>query len=74
MECYLDNSATTAVSPPVAALALHIMTEEYGNPSSLHRRGCLAERAMTEARGAGGRRAALPPRGDHLYRGGDGKQ
>lgn len=27
------------------------MTEEYGNPSSLHRRGFLAERAMTEARG-----------------------
>ena len=51
MECYLDNSATTAVSPEAAALALHIMTEEYGNPSSLHRRGCLAERAMTEARG-----------------------
>ena len=71
MECYLDNSATTAVSPEAAALALHIMTEEYGNPSSLHRRGFLAERAMTEA---GGRRAALPPRGDHLYRGGDGKQ
>ena len=51
MECYLDNSATTAVSPDAAALALHIMTEEYGNPSSLHRRGFLAERAMTEARG-----------------------
>ena len=51
MECYLDNSATTAVSPPVAALALRMMTEEYGNPSSLHRRGFLAERAMTEARG-----------------------
>lgn len=51
MECYLDNSATTAVSPPVAALTLRMMTEEYGNPSSLHRRGFLAERAMTEARG-----------------------
>ena len=51
MECYLDNSATTAVTPPVAACALHMMTEEFGNPSSLHRRGFLAERAMTEARG-----------------------
>ena len=38
MECYLDNSATTAVTPPVAACALHMMTEEFGNPSSLHRR------------------------------------
>lgn len=51
MECYLDNSATTAVSPAAAALALRMMTEEFGNPSSLHRRGFLAERALTEARG-----------------------
>lgn len=51
MECYLDNSATTAVTPEVAALAAHIMTEQYGNPSSLHRRGFWAERALTEARG-----------------------
>lgn len=28
-----------------------MMCEEFGNPSSLHRRGFLAERAMTEARG-----------------------
>ena len=51
MECYLDNSATTAVTPEVAAVAAHIMTEQYGNPSSLHRRGFWAERALTEARG-----------------------
>ena len=51
MECYLDNSATTAVTPEVAALAAHIMTEQYGNPSSLHRRGFWAERALTEAHG-----------------------
>ena len=51
MECYLDNSATTAVTPEVAALAAHIMTEQYGNPSSLHRRGFWAERSLTEARG-----------------------
>ena len=51
MECYLDNSATTAVTPEVAALAAHIMTAQYGNPFSLHRRGFWAERALTEARG-----------------------
>ena len=51
MECYLDNSATTAVTPEVAALAARIMTEQCGNPSSLHRRGFWAERALTEARG-----------------------
>lgn len=50
MECYLDNSATTAVSRPVAELVFKMMTENYGNPSSLHRRGFEAERAMTAAR------------------------
>lgn len=50
MEHYLDNSATTAVSAPVAELVLKIMTEEYGNPSSLHRKGFLSERRLTEAR------------------------
>lgn len=50
MECYLDNSATTAVSPEVAALVYHMMTEEFGNPSSLHHRGFAAERAMAAAR------------------------
>lgn len=50
MEFYLDNSATTAVSPAVAELVLQIMTEDYGNPSSLHRKGFQAERVMTEAR------------------------
>lgn len=50
MEYYLDNSATTAVSRPVAELVLQMMTEDYGNPSSLHRKGFTAERAMAEAR------------------------
>ena len=50
MECYLDNSATTAVSPEAAALALHIMTEEYGNPSSLHRKGFAAQQRLEQAR------------------------
>ena len=51
MECYLDNSATTAVTPEVASLAARIMTEQYGKPSSLHRRGFWAERSLPEARG-----------------------
>lgn len=50
MEYYLDNSATTAVSRPVAELVVQTMTENFGNPSSLHRKGFTAERAMTEAR------------------------
>ncbi len=50
MEIYLDNSATTRVSPAAARRALEVMTEDYGNPSSLHRRGFLAEQALTGAR------------------------
>ncbi|MEG1687659.1 MAG: cysteine desulfurase family protein, partial [Angelakisella sp.] len=47
---YLDNSATTAVSPPVLALLWEMMAENYGNPSSLHRKGFLAEQAVAKAR------------------------
>ena len=50
MEIYLDNSATTRVSPGAANRALELMREEYGNPSSLHRRGFLAEQALASAR------------------------
>ena len=47
---YLDNSATTAVSPEAAAKALSMMTEEYGNPSSLHGLGIRAEEQVGIAR------------------------
>ena len=50
MEIYFDNSATTRVSDGAARRALELMREEYGNPSSLHRRGFLAEQALTAAR------------------------
>lgn len=50
MEIYFDNSATTRVSETAAQKALELMREEYGNPSSLHRRGFLAEQALTAAR------------------------
>lgn len=43
MEVYLDNSATTRALPQVAELVTKIMCEEYGNPSSLHRKGVEAE-------------------------------
>ena len=43
MESYLDNSATTRVYPEVADIVVKLMTEDYGNPSSLHRKGVDAE-------------------------------
>lgn len=43
-EVYLDNSATTKCLPEVAALMTHIMCEDYGNPSSMHKKGVEAEK------------------------------
>lgn len=50
MEVYLDNSATTRVSPEVAELMTKIMCEDYGNPSSLHRKGMQAEQYLRYAK------------------------
>lgn len=50
MEAYLDNSATTRCLPEVAALMTRIMCEEYGNPSSMHKKGVEGERHVRHAR------------------------
>lgn len=50
MEIYLDNSATTAVHPEVVQLMNKIMLEDYGNPSSKHKKGVDAERYINEAK------------------------
>lgn len=47
---YLDNSATTAVCEAAAKKAVYMMTQCFGNPSSLHRLGFEAERELTTAR------------------------
>jgi cysteine desulfurase len=49
-EVYLDNSATTRISPEGAAAMHEVLEEVYGNPSSLHRLGVKAERKLKEAR------------------------
>ncbi len=48
-EHYLDNSATTVTSERAAKAALHMMTVEYGNPSSLHKKGLEAELILNKA-------------------------
>ena len=48
-EIYLDNSATTRVYPEVASLMCKIMTEDYGNPSSMHSKGVEAEKYVLDA-------------------------
>lgn len=50
MECYLDNSATTKADPDVVSLMQKLMLEDYGNPSSLHRKGFEAEKYIREAK------------------------
>ena len=49
-EIYLDNSATTRTSDSAAAKAVQIMTQLYGNPSSLHSKGLEAEHELKKAR------------------------
>ncbi|HWB54590.1 MAG TPA: aminotransferase class V-fold PLP-dependent enzyme [Tepidisphaeraceae bacterium] len=47
---YLDNNATTRLAPEVVRLMLPYLTENYGNPSSIHRLGQQARQAIDEAR------------------------
>lgn len=50
MEVYFDNSATTKPYKEVVEAVSHGMMEFYGNPSSLHKIGIQAEKALTKAR------------------------
>lgn len=47
---YLDNAATTAVSPEVLETMLPYFTEIFGNPSSIHGTGREAHKAVDNAR------------------------
>ncbi len=50
MRIYLDNAATTRVDPSVAQVVQDCMLEDFGNPSSAHQAGILAERRIKTAR------------------------
>lgn len=50
MEAYLDNSATTRCSKAAADKMVLLLTEDYGNPSSLHMKGVIAEKYINEAK------------------------
>lgn len=49
MEAYLDNSATTKITDGVRDIMLKVLYEDYGNPSSMHMMGVIAERYMKES-------------------------
>ena len=50
MEAYLDNSATTRVNAQVQELMKKLMDVDFGNPSSRHQKGVVAEGYIKEAR------------------------
>ena len=50
MQAYLDNSATTRCSERAKDLMVKVLMEDYGNPSSLHTMGVVAERYIKEAK------------------------
>ncbi len=47
---YLDNAATTPVNKEVKKVMDKYMTEEFGNPNSIHRLGVVAKIAVLNAR------------------------
>lgn len=47
---YLDNNATTKMAPEVLEAMLPYLSENYGNPSSMHRMGAKAGAAIKDAR------------------------
>ena len=50
MEVYLDNSATTRCYKEVGELVYKVMCQDYGNPSSMHRKGVDAEHYIKDAK------------------------
>lgn len=50
MEAYFDNSATTKVTESVKDIVVKTMTEDYGNPSSMHMIGVEAEKYIKTAK------------------------
>ncbi|MCB0736303.1 MAG: cysteine desulfurase [Bacteroidetes bacterium] len=50
MNVYLDNAATTPMDPEVVALMTRVMTENYGNPSSIHALGRKSRTLIEKSR------------------------
>ncbi|MDH3677656.1 MAG: cysteine desulfurase [Nitrosopumilus sp.] len=47
---YLDNAASTRIHEEVLESMMPFLKEQYGNPSSIHRYGRLAQKAIEKAR------------------------
>ncbi len=68
-ETYLDWNATTPLRPEVAA-AMCAALDDYGNPSSVHRRGRAARQQVERAREAVAALVAAPVDGVVFVSGG----
>lgn len=49
MEAYFDNSATTRCYEAVKDIVVKTMTEDFGNPSAMHKKGVEAENYVKES-------------------------
>jgi len=49
---YFDHNATTPVAPEVIEAMVHVLGDEFGNPSSVHHFGQRAKAVLDEARSA----------------------
>lgn len=61
MEVYLDNSATTKPCEAAVKSALKAMTEEFGNPSSLHLKGYDSSILLENSRGVIAKSLSVEP-------------
>jgi cysteine desulfurase len=52
MRVYFDHNATTPVDPAVATAVARALTEDFGNPSSVHHFGQQAKAILDDARSA----------------------
>lgn len=60
-QIYLDNAATTQVLPEVVDEVVRCLSDDFGNPSSLHRLGLQSERKMKQARNMVAQLIQVPP-------------
>ena len=59
---YLDNAATTPLNTAAISAMTHVMTETFGNPSSLHAYGRQASKELREAREEMAKQFEVPTR------------
>lgn len=69
-EIYFDNGATTRAMPEVCEIMGEVLAEEYGNPSSMHAKGFLAEQYMKHAQEVIARSLKVDPKEIYFTSGG----